>query len=333
MTCLQKENENYYPFGMVEPGRSFTLQSFDYGFNNKLNDNDVEGLGNSYDFNSREFNSRLSRFVSIDPDNKKYPSTGPYTFTLDNPIVLVDPKGKDVVYFNSNGEEAGRIKSDSRFETFVRVADNTLGSVRSELSPLAGSFVQVGMPKIISGFDKPQYQVHDYEIAAQTFLFNEKLYGNRQQLPTFPLHELSNDALMPKSLDPTLTKAIVVEESQAGNFSGGMQTGTTDIMQVNNSEDWSPDKASVGLSKGEIMTPISSLKAGIQWLYLKGTVSDADAKMSWGSENGSWDNAVKRYNGGGNPNYQQEVLKMYNGATVPKASNYSDQSDCDDTCK
>lgn len=52
---------------------------------------DVE-TGLSY-FGSRYYSSDLSIWLSVDPMSGKYPSTSPYAYCRNNPIVLVDPNG------------------------------------------------------------------------------------------------------------------------------------------------------------------------------------------------------------------------------------------------
>jgi hypothetical protein len=45
-------------------------------------------------------NSSSSRWYSPDPLAAKYYSYSPYNFTLNNPILLIDPKGKDVYRYD-----------------------------------------------------------------------------------------------------------------------------------------------------------------------------------------------------------------------------------------
>jgi RHS repeat-associated protein len=67
-----------------------------YGFNGMEKDDEVKGSGNSYDFGARMYDSRLGRWLSIDPLAAKYPSMSPYNFVANSPILYTDPDGKDV---------------------------------------------------------------------------------------------------------------------------------------------------------------------------------------------------------------------------------------------
>ena len=56
---------------------------------------DVE-TGLSY-FGARYYSSELSLWLSVDPMSGKYPSMSPYTYCANNPVKLVDPKGREWV--------------------------------------------------------------------------------------------------------------------------------------------------------------------------------------------------------------------------------------------
>jgi len=70
------------------------------GFNGKENDNEIKGVGNSLDFGARMYDSRLGRWLSIDPCFSKYPFGSPYNFALNTPIQAFDPDGKLVIFNN-----------------------------------------------------------------------------------------------------------------------------------------------------------------------------------------------------------------------------------------
>ena len=60
-----------------------------YTFASKERD---EESGLSY-FGSRYYSSDLSIWLSVDPMSDKYPSTSPYAYCRNNPIILYDPNG------------------------------------------------------------------------------------------------------------------------------------------------------------------------------------------------------------------------------------------------
>jgi RHS repeat-associated protein len=97
---------NYYPFGMMMPGRNYNAQEYRYGFNGMEKDDEIKGTGNSYDFGARIYDVRLGRWLSIDPLASKYPYASTYNFALNTPIQAVDPDGKVVIFVN--GYQGGK---------------------------------------------------------------------------------------------------------------------------------------------------------------------------------------------------------------------------------
>jgi RHS repeat-associated protein len=78
---------DYYPFGMLMPGRKYeATSSYRYGFQGQEKDNEIKGDGNSIDFSYRIYDTRLGKFLSVDPLSKVYPFYSPYHFSSNQPI-------------------------------------------------------------------------------------------------------------------------------------------------------------------------------------------------------------------------------------------------------
>jgi RHS repeat-associated protein len=90
---------DYYPGGMLMPGRIFNAGNYAYGFNGKRMDNEVSGIGNQYDYGFRIYDPRLVRFKSVDPITKKYPELTPYQFASNRPIDGIDRDGLEHSYY------------------------------------------------------------------------------------------------------------------------------------------------------------------------------------------------------------------------------------------
>ena len=85
---------DYYPFGMMMPGREYSASSsYRYGFNGKENDNEVKGEGNQQDYGFRIYDPRIGRFLSADPIRSEYPELTSYQFASNSPIAHVDLDG------------------------------------------------------------------------------------------------------------------------------------------------------------------------------------------------------------------------------------------------
>jgi RHS repeat-associated protein len=87
--------ENYSPFGMVIPERKYVGGPYRYGFNGKENDNEVKGQGNQQDYGMRIYDSRLGKFLSVDPLAPNFPWYTPYQFAGNMPIWASDVDGSE----------------------------------------------------------------------------------------------------------------------------------------------------------------------------------------------------------------------------------------------
>ena len=84
---------DYYPFGSQMPGRKFSQpnSSYRYGYNGKENDKDISEGGQ--DYGMRIYDSRLGRFLSVDPLTRGFPMLTPYQFASNTPIAAIDVEG------------------------------------------------------------------------------------------------------------------------------------------------------------------------------------------------------------------------------------------------
>jgi RHS repeat-associated protein len=76
------------------PRRHANSPDYRYGFNGKEKDDEVKGvIGSSYTTEFRQYDSRLGRWLSLDPLMAKYPHQSPYAAFNNNPIYFKDPTG------------------------------------------------------------------------------------------------------------------------------------------------------------------------------------------------------------------------------------------------
>jgi RHS repeat-associated protein len=89
---------DYHPFGMLMPNRHGQDDDYRYGFNGMEKDDEVnENKGSSYTTHFRQYDTRIGRWLSVDPLETKYPEFSSYCSSLNNPIMLTDPRGDDVL--------------------------------------------------------------------------------------------------------------------------------------------------------------------------------------------------------------------------------------------
>ncbi|MBK8681917.1 MAG: hypothetical protein IPN31_08445 [Bacteroidetes bacterium] len=86
------------PIGMLTPGRNWSAGSeYRFGFNGKESDSETYGEGNAYDYGFRIYNSRLGKFLSVDPLTKLYAYLSSYQFASNTPIMAIDLDGLEAV--------------------------------------------------------------------------------------------------------------------------------------------------------------------------------------------------------------------------------------------
>ncbi|MFA5832139.1 MAG: RHS repeat-associated core domain-containing protein [Bacteroidota bacterium] len=90
--------DDYYPFGVTMDQRSGS-GSADTRYKYTTKERDIE-TGYDY-FGARYYDSRIGKWMSVDPLLEKYPELSPYNYAANNPISLYDPDGKGIKSFLS----------------------------------------------------------------------------------------------------------------------------------------------------------------------------------------------------------------------------------------
>jgi len=85
---------DYYPFGMIMPNRTYSNGAYRFGFNGKEKDDETAGAGNSLDFDARIYSSRLGRWMGLDPLAFELCAYSPYHFSFCSPLMFMDDDGK-----------------------------------------------------------------------------------------------------------------------------------------------------------------------------------------------------------------------------------------------
>ena len=331
---------------MTMPGRGFQVGKYRFGFGGKEKDNEVKGDGNELDFGDRTYDPRDGRWLSVDPLQKKYPGFSPYNAFGNNPIILKDPDGRDIVYFNNKAHEILRIKSSTSFETYVQV-NKTNNSLHSNFNlseivkslntpvPFVGDFQKAPMPNIISeklrtdkdgegnwkvdkGLDVPKFQKYDYQIAATTFLFNQNKNNTQFYTEGGNAIPIKENIQIP-NLDPTLLKAMAFQESTMGQI-------RSDIMSINNKGDYPKGggyKAAYGVKKEDVINASTSINMAPNYLVTKGFRGGINnGTFTWMGGNNNMQ-AATTYNGGGVDNYHESTQRMLNTSHKPVAADYN----------
>jgi len=79
--------------GIKEREWSDSSFAYRFAFNGMEKDDELKGQGNSYDFGARIYDSRLGRWMSVDPYSVILPAYSPYSYALNSPVFFVDEAG------------------------------------------------------------------------------------------------------------------------------------------------------------------------------------------------------------------------------------------------
>ena len=111
------QHTEYIAFGEVLFEEHSTSRTMPYLFNGKELDTET-GL---YYYGARYYDAKTSIFLNVDPLAEKYPHTSPYTYVNNNPIMLVDPDGRDIIGVTRKDaqnfqQDIYRVLKDKKFE-------------------------------------------------------------------------------------------------------------------------------------------------------------------------------------------------------------------------
>ena len=101
-------------------------KSYRFSFNGKEKDNEVNGEGNQIDYGARIQDTRLGRFLSVDPKAKSYPMLSSYQFASNTPIQAIDLDGMEaiIVHGTSQTQTGVHITPEAKKE-LLRISGNT----------------------------------------------------------------------------------------------------------------------------------------------------------------------------------------------------------------
>ncbi len=77
-----------------------------------LKDDEIQGVGNSYTTEFRQYDPRLGRWTVVDPMAHEREWLSPYNFVQNNPITRVDPTGALDDEFDKNGKKISDLGGD-----------------------------------------------------------------------------------------------------------------------------------------------------------------------------------------------------------------------------
>ncbi|MEN8191483.1 MAG: DUF6443 domain-containing protein, partial [Bacteroidota bacterium] len=120
------EENNYYPFGLKHKGYNNVINGTDhpYGFGGK-EEQDELGLG-WHDFDARNYDAALGRWMNLDPLAEDYYQWSPYNYAFSSPMIFVDPTGLGPIY-DKDGNLIGYEVEEGQGPTQIAEDLNTIG--------------------------------------------------------------------------------------------------------------------------------------------------------------------------------------------------------------
>ncbi|MDI9319839.1 MAG: hypothetical protein QM530_05115, partial [Phycisphaerales bacterium] len=91
---------DYYPGGMMMPGRNTEYSWSRFGAQKSPKDDEVYGKGNLIDMGDRHLDTRILRTPKPDKEAVKYPGISPYTYVNNSFTNAIDPDGRLIVFVN-----------------------------------------------------------------------------------------------------------------------------------------------------------------------------------------------------------------------------------------
>jgi len=142
-------------FGMMIKSREFVgFDQYRMGFNGQEKDDEISGEGNSINFAYRVYDSRLARFLSIDPLGKKYPWYTPYQFAGNTPIEAKELEGLEPNHTAqksgcedckeatlNDGDYFSDVQAQKYTTTFSNIDQKSFESIKKQFSIDPGSVI------------------------------------------------------------------------------------------------------------------------------------------------------------------------------------------------
>jgi RHS repeat-associated protein len=181
------QQTHYYPFGLTM-GISDGQGAQPYKYTGK--ELDMEHGLMQYDFQARQYDPTVGRFMTMDPLAEKYYSVSPYAYCLNNPVRFVDPDGMAVYIMFGDGRivlaladqtEKDKMKPDqlyaaqkdkdgniSKLGDPLKVNDKSLlpqlaGGKNSAAAETSNSSDAFGVFKFAADNSSPEWSLKGYE--------------------------------------------------------------------------------------------------------------------------------------------------------------------------
>ncbi|TVQ81973.1 MAG: hypothetical protein EA358_00165, partial [Flavobacteriales bacterium] len=228
---------DYYPFGMAMPGRSYNSEKYRYGFQGQEQDDEIKGGGNSVNYKYRMHDPRIGRFFAVDPLTAKYPWNSPYAFSENQVIAFIELEGLEKIKSLSisrtqpQQEVVNNELLRDAFQGVLEITLTALGAKYSMFDAVGGGMSAIEMKLLPDNLENLDFEVADFGLflAGQTGdleTFDHAIKMANQQFYSRDLNEFEAIALSNDQIDK-----IQKGEATLDDFS---QTQTLEVGHMKN---------------------------------------------------------------------------------------------------
>jgi len=153
---------------MLEPGRSYATFTYGYGYQGSNKDDELQGTGNIYTTEFRQYSSRLGNWFSVDPKFFAFGSN--YSYALGCPVIFNDKYGDTAYYFNSDGVFL-RVDPQLKINNQNGIIILSKLEVKSQLKS-AGTFYAFNDQKLDRS--RMDYMINNYKDKKLVYLMSEE---------------------------------------------------------------------------------------------------------------------------------------------------------------
>lgn len=172
---------SYNPTYQVQnEGSKTAFFGYRYAFNGMERDDQWNGVGNSYDFGARIYDSRLGRWLAADKHQFYYSNKSPYQFASNSPILLVDVDGNDnIIYIYvgdsyKRGDQCVQLSPTQQQEVFDKTV-KVFEMINQKLENGLG--VDVTFARTSTPYESQRLDKSDILAVAADLDYAEQIYG------------------------------------------------------------------------------------------------------------------------------------------------------------
>jgi len=159
--------DDYYPFGLQMPGRTYNLSLTNDIYKYSGKELDEENNLDWYYFGARYYDPAIARWLQVDPLASKYPSLSPYNYVSNNPLNAIDPDGRSIkppptwlsnAYNSFRGAVTNVVNSLKEYGGVAAVAGEVIDTMVPENVTMAAVQVQVAGLGMTAGLSSSTVQ-------------------------------------------------------------------------------------------------------------------------------------------------------------------------------